>query len=208
MTKQDRERLFGDPSLFGGWTEADILSAIRRTFFSRGSKTTMILRPEFKSPKVLPALKKRWAAGIWSFGYCFYIAEAAQLMFRSAFPGKNFGLKSFKSKKKVGGRLPPELKKHYTLFYKDLCFDPEAGAAVPQNEYPGGKGERFRLPPSMNALLLLAWIAQDSDKINTPARTSLARLQPALSEIASRWTTGGPKAKLKEEVRRLAGLSG
>jgi hypothetical protein len=207
MTKQDRERLFGDPSLFGGWTEADVLTAIRRTFVSKGSKITMILRPEFRRPKVMPALEKRWAAGVWSFGYCFYVAEAAQLMFRSAFPGKEFRLKSFKSKKKVGGRLPPALKKHYTLFYEDLCFDPEVGSAVPQSEYAGGRGERFRLPPSVNALLLLAWTAEDSAKLKMAPGISLARLQPALSEVARGWTPDGPKARLKDEVRHLAGLS-
>jgi hypothetical protein len=207
MTKEDCVKLFGGPSLFGGWTEAEVFGAIRDTFLADPGKMTMALRPEFKEPKSLAALKRRWAAGSWSFGYCYYIAEAARLIFLSAYPAREFKLRIVKSKKKLGALLPPALKKHFVLFYEDRYFDPELGCAVEQRKYGSNvKGSRFLPQLSVSALLLLAWTVDHYEQTLGPARISLLRLRPALSEVARRWRPGGPKAKLKDEVRRIAGL--
>ena len=121
---------FGKPGLFKGWNEAEIFKAIRSTFRKHPKEMQLILRREFREPNALAILQRHWGNGIWSFGYCFYIAEAAKLMFLSARPGVEFQLKDVSSKKKLDIPLPPELKKHYALFYDDFCFDPEAGHAV------------------------------------------------------------------------------
>ena len=206
MTKTECVKFFGGTGLFEGWTEAEVFDAIRETFLSDRAKMTMILRREFKEASLLPTLERHWVAGLWSFGYCFYIAEAAKLMFLSAYPAREFKLRIVKSKKKLGAPLPPELKKHFVLFYGDVCFDPELPCAMPQKDYTGAKGARFRLPPSVNALLLLAWTVDRYERTQGPARIPLARLRPALIEVAKGWTAGGAKAKLKDEVRQLAGL--
>lgn len=205
MTKADRERLLRGSRLFEGWSVTDVFGAIRGTFLADRNKMTAILAPAFKDQ--MHKLQRKWDNGVWSFGYCFYIAEVAELMFLSACPAQDFKLKSVGSGKKLRTRVPSELKKHYVLFFGERCFDPERGPEEPQRAFRNVKGERFPPQhPTINATLLLAWVAQHCETTQHPARISLAALRPALSELSRRWKQGGTKSALKDQVRVLAGL--
>lgn len=207
MQKSECIRIFGDSKLFDGWRETEILDAIRKTFLSDQQRMTKLLRPEFKRPKSMMALTEQWDSGVWSFGYCFYIAEATKLVLLSACPNREVNLKIVNSKKKLLVSLPASLKRHYVLFLGDICMDPEFNAPMPQGKYIGVRGSRFRWLPSVPALLILAWVAQYCEQFQNSPRIYLKSLQPAFANIARRWKPSSKyKSKLKDELRLLAGL--
>lgn len=207
MNKSECVKIFGDSKIFEGWNESEILNAIRETFLSDPQRMTKLLRPEFKRPESMIALQQQWKNGVWSFGFCFYIAEATKLILLSACPNQKVNLKIVTSTKKLLVSLPPSLKRHNVLFFKDVCLDPEFNAPRLQREYPNARGSRFRWLPSAPALLILAWVAQQCEQTKNCPRIAMKALKLALAEVARRWKPGSKyKSELKDEVRSLARL--
>ena len=206
MNKHELERIFSRDTVFTGWTVQNIFDAVKRVFSPDPARQEDILNRTIH--KSLAKLREHWKQGRWSVGFCYYVAEVVRLMMIGALPDQTVQLKQLRKNTKEA--LPGKHGKHFVLFHRGGCFDPEKYAAVPQSQYACEvEGSRFAWGkgPSINAMVLLARVVQEAERNSFSPRITLAQLQPMLIAVAKTWEPGGPKQALKNEVRRLAGLS-
>jgi hypothetical protein len=207
MKRIEAEPLFRESSLFKGWTSKQTFSVIKDAFKADSAKMTLLLDRGFDRHKKM--LTKKWNEGIWSYGYCYYVAEVAYLMFLSSTPTQSvclFQITGKKAASKKGATLKKKLNKHFVLCRSGLIFDPERGYNLPSTDYPCTKRSRFQsYYPSVNAVLLLIWIIEHYEKRHRKKKLTRA-IRPILKKVAD-WKHGGQKENLKKLVWEFVGRS-
>jgi hypothetical protein len=141
------------PDLFRGWTPATTLEIIRETVTSDPKwMLDNILKKDFSRESA----EREQAAGKWSYGYCYYIAEVATLIF-DAIPIDYQRLFKENHKRKNAEKY----RTHWVLRVGNSCFDPEQPHLVPAAKYANYTGKNFTPQhPSRNSIKLFDRVLQ------------------------------------------------
>jgi len=204
MTKKEAEPLFRKNQLFRGWTPEQIFAAIKSAFQADPQKLTQLLDRGFDGwdEKIL---QEKWKTGFWSYGYCYYVAEVAHVMFLGSGIEEPFQLLRYINEQKTDG-LEDRLDKHFVLRHNDKIFDPEQGPNCSVEEYQGFQPVQFQPQhPSINAVLLLIWVVENHEKYKSN-KTLTETIRPILREVAD-WKPGGQKENLKKLIWKFTGRS-
>ena len=139
------------PELFQGWRPGKTLEVIRETFEKEPHwMLNNILKRDFPRKTAV----EEQAAGKWSYGYCYYIAEVVTLIF-DAIPLSYQRL--FKKNKKNAGKYAT----HWVLKIGNFCFDPEESCPMSARKYSEYAARNFTPQhPSRNAIRLFVRIFQ------------------------------------------------
>jgi hypothetical protein len=142
------------PTLFKGWTLEKTLEIMREAFKNHPQwMMDNVMKNDY--PKHLA--KKQHALGRWSYGYCYYIAEVATLIF-DAIPLNHERL--FIKDRKKGVK---KYATHWVLKIGGLCFDPEKDHPMRASHYSKYSTRGFTPQhPSLSAVMIYVRILECS----------------------------------------------